>query len=98
MEEAFGTVLFVVVGLATIIAILSFAASRDAYRQIGRGGLTMDRDEAPRPDRPIAPPTSAEGRAEIRQMLEARNARRARKGLEPLDLETEIERRLRELQ
>lgn len=98
MEEAFGTVLFVVVGLATIIAILSFAASRDAYRQIGRGGLTMDRDEAPRPDRPIAPPTSTEGRAEIRQMLEARNARRVRKGLEPLDLETEIERRLRELQ
>jgi hypothetical protein len=30
-------------------------------------------------------------------MLEARNARRARRGQEPLDVEVEIERHLREL-
>nr|MBA2348815.1 hypothetical protein [Solirubrobacterales bacterium] len=53
---------------------------------------TMDGDEAPRPDSPIAAPTSSEGRAEIRQMLEARNARRVRKGQEPLDVEAELAR------
>ncbi len=92
MEESFGTVLFVVVGIAAVIAILSFAASRDAYRQIGRGGLTMDGDEAPARDGHIAAPTSADGQAEIRQMLDARNARRARKGQEPVDVEAELAR------
>ena len=92
MQEAFGIVLFAVVGIATIVAVLSFAASRDAYRQIGRGGLTMDGDEAPHHDSSVAAPTSAEGQAEIRQMLEARNARRARKGQEPVDVEAELAR------
>ncbi len=45
---------------------------------------------------PVAAPTSAEGQAEIRQMLEARNARRARKGQAPVDVEAEIERELRD--
>ncbi|MDQ3608651.1 MAG: hypothetical protein M3459_07105 [Actinomycetota bacterium] len=92
MEEAFGIVLFAVVGIATIIAIFSLAASRDAYRQIGRGGLTMDGDETPRRDPLVAASTSAEGQAEIRQMLEARNARRTRRGQEPVDVEAELAR------
>ena len=92
MEEAFGIVLFAVVTISAIVAIVSLAASRDAYRQIGRGGLTMDGDEARRRDSPIAAPTSTEGQAEIRQMLDARNARRARKGQEPVDVEAELAR------
>jgi uncharacterized protein YkwD len=52
----------------------------------------MDGDEAPRPETPIAAPTSAQGRAEIRQMLQARNARRARKGHKPVDVESELAR------
>ena len=92
MQEAFGIVLFVVVAISVIVAVVSFASSGDAYRQIGRGGLTMDSDEAPRQDHPIAAPTSAEGQIEIRQMLGARNARRARKGQEPVDVEAELAR------
>ena len=92
MEEVFGIVLFAVVAISTIVAIVSFAASRDAYRQIGRGGLTMDGDEAQRRDRPVAGPSSTEGQAEIRQMLDARNARRVRKGQHPMDVEAELER------
>ena len=92
MEEAFGIVLFAVVAVSVIVAIVSFAASRDAYRQIGRGGLTMDGDEGQRRDSPVAAPSSTEGRAEIRQMLDARNARRARKGQEPVDVEAELAR------
>ena len=92
MEEIFGIVLFAVVAISAIVAVVTFAASRDAYRQIGRGGLTMDGDEAPPRERPIAAPSSTEGQAEIRQMLDARNARRARKGQEPVDVEAELAR------
>jgi hypothetical protein len=36
-------------------------------------------------------------RDEVRQLVEARNARRMRQGKEPLDVEAEVERQLREL-
>ena len=35
--------------------------------------------------------------AEVRQLVEARNARRAARGEPPLDVEAEVSRRLREL-
>lgn len=92
MEEVFGIVLFAVVAVSVIVAIVTFAASRDAYRQIGRGGLTMDGDQRQPRDSAIAAPSSSEGQAEIRQMLDARNARRARRGQEPVDVEAELAR------
>jgi hypothetical protein len=36
-------------------------------------------------------------RAEVRQLVRARNARRARRGQPPLDVEAEVERQLRDL-
>ena len=36
-------------------------------------------------------------REEVRQLVVARNARRARQGKEPLDVEAEVERQLRDL-
>jgi hypothetical protein len=33
----------------------------------------------------------------VRQLVEARNARRVAKGREPLDVDAEVERRIREL-
>jgi hypothetical protein len=38
----------------------------------------------------------AEIRIEIRQLVVANNERRARRGEEPLDVETEVEKRIRE--
>jgi hypothetical protein len=38
------------------------------------------------------------GRAEVRQLVESRNARRVARGEPPLDVESEIERRLSELE
>jgi len=92
MEEAFGTVLFAVVIVASVVGVITLVLSGDAYRQIGRGGLGLDRDEAPRAGAPPAAPTSAEGEAEIRQLLEARNARRERRGQEAVDVEAEMAR------
>ncbi|MDQ3849232.1 MAG: hypothetical protein M3296_01270, partial [Actinomycetota bacterium] len=46
MHEAFGIVLFVVVGVAAVIALVTAVGAGDAYRQIGRGGLSLpDREE-----------------------------------------------------
>ena len=42
--------------------------------------------------------TDAALREEVRQLVVARNERRQRQGKEPLDVEREIERQLRELE
>jgi hypothetical protein len=83
MEEAFAIVLFVVVALAAVAAVWALATSGNSYEEIGSGGLSVDER------RPAASP-GPERELEIRQMLEARNARRAARG-EPLrDVEAEL--------
>jgi hypothetical protein len=90
MQEAFGVVLVVVVVLAAIVAVITVAGSGRAYDQIGRGGLSL-RDGSDRGGRDRAPGAAAGERdEEIRQMLQARNARRLRQGKEPLDVEAEL--------
>jgi hypothetical protein len=91
VQEAFGIVLFVVVAIAIVAAIWAAAGSGRLYRQIGRGGLSLDRD-----DDHARPAARAVSRAvadeEIRQMLGARNVRRAARGEEALDIEAELAR------
>jgi hypothetical protein len=94
VEAAFGTVLVVVVIVAGLVAIALTLTSGRLYDRIGRGGLSL-RDGA---DRPAAEPppavASAQREEEIRQLLEARNARRVRQGKPPLDVEAEAARLL----
>jgi hypothetical protein len=80
MQGAFAIVLFVVVGVAAVAAIWALATSSRSYDQIGRGGFFTDE----------APPRPEERDAEIRQMLEARNARRAARGEPPADVDAEL--------
>jgi hypothetical protein len=90
---AFGTVLIVVCVIAVIVAALSFRGSGNIYRGLGRSGLlTMD-DDSSSAAAQSAPPsaTSAEAREEIRQMLEAKSARREAKGQAPLDIDAEMQ-------
>ena len=90
MQEAFGIVIFAVVLVAVVVAVITLFGRSRAYEQIGRGGLSL-RDETYRPE-----PTGAVGLRErddeIRQMLAARNERRARRGEAPLDVEAELAR------
>jgi hypothetical protein len=92
VEDAFGIVIFVVVAIAIVVAVATALMSGTAYDHIGRGGLSL-RDGT---DRPAGEPqltgaaAIAERDDEIRQMLEARNARRVRRGEEPLDVEAEF--------
>ena len=86
MEDAFGTLVWIVAGVGAIIAVITLAGTARSYREIGGGGLTRDSDEAP----PAG--TGAERDEEIRQMLDARNARRARRGEAPVDVDAELAR------
>ena len=93
MQDALGIVIFVVVGVGVVIAIVSLFGRSRLYDDIGRGGLSIgeDRDMRPRgAQAPAAAVSSAERDAEIRQMLEARNARRAAQGRETVDVEAEL--------
>jgi hypothetical protein len=85
-QEAFTQVLWVVVALGLVGAIVAIATSGDVFKQIGKGGLFTE-DELMR----TSSPTSVALRNdEIRQMLEARNVRRVRRGQPPLDVEQEL--------
>jgi hypothetical protein len=94
MQDAFGIVIFVVVGISVVVAIVSLFGRGRLYDDIGRGGLSIgeDRDMRPRsgPAQPPAPVSAAERDDEIRQMLEARNARRAAHGRPTVDVEAEL--------
>jgi hypothetical protein len=90
VQDAFGIVLFVVVAVAAVAAVWAAIGSGEVYRQIGRGGLSLD-DGTDRPARrPSAAAAAAERDDEIRQMLEARNARRIARGEAPIDVESEL--------
>jgi hypothetical protein len=92
-QDAFWTVLLVVVIGGALVAIVTFIGTGKLYEQIGRGGLSINEEEGRgKPGAP--PPVEAAGvrEAEIRQLLAARNERRARRGQAPLDVEEELRR------
>jgi hypothetical protein len=83
--DAFLTVVIGVSVLGLIGAVVALAMSGGSYDRIGRGGLSIG------DDRPAsAPATAAERDAEIRQHIDARNARRRARGEPPLDVEAEL--------
>jgi hypothetical protein len=95
MQEAFGTGIFVVVGIGAVLAIVSLFGRGRLYDDIGRGGLSIgeDRDMRPRAASQAGvggTVSTAERDDDIRQMLEARNARRAAQGRETVDVEAEL--------
>lgn len=91
MQEAFGYVIFVVVAVGIVAAIYAAAGSGALYKQIGRGGMSLDRDDDyVRPMPQVVSQAVAD--EEIRQMLTAKNARRVARGQEPVDVESELAR------
>jgi hypothetical protein len=84
VQDAFWIVLLVVVVGASVVAVITFAMTEKTYAQIGRGALSLDQ---PARNETVS---SLVRDDEIRQMLEARNDRRVRRGQEPLDIEAEL--------
>jgi hypothetical protein len=96
VQSAFGILIFVVVGVAVVVAIVAKVTGGDVYDQIGRGGLALndERDRVHHGPSPGSTAGGAEREQEVRQMLVARNDRRVRQGKEALDIETEVARLL----
>jgi len=90
MQDAFGIVIFVVVGISVVLAIASLFFRGRVYDEIGRGGIGDDREIRPAASGGTA--DALERDAEIRQMLGARNARAAARGEAELDVEDELQR------
>lgn len=93
MQEAFGIVIFGVVIIASLVAVATLVFSRGAFDQIGANGLD-DGSDRPASEPSSGPTFTAVRDEEARQMLEARSARRVRRGERPLDVERELARLL----
>jgi len=89
VHGAFSTVLWVVCIAAVVIGVVALLATRNTWQDFGKGALLMDSD-ATSGSSGGAMSTPDEAREEIRQMLEARNARRIRRGEQPVDIEEEM--------
>ncbi len=81
----FGTIIIIVAVVAVLLAAVSYWGSGRVYGSIGDSDLLMRRETA------SAAPDSAEAREEIRQMLEAKSARRQARGEAPLDVDAELD-------
>jgi hypothetical protein len=85
------TVIWVVCIGAVVIGLLALATTRKTWEDFGKDRLLLDSESAREPS-PRSSAAPSERDEEIRQMLEARNARRIRRGEEPVDLEQELRR------
>ena len=85
VQDAFGVVIFVVVGISAVGAVVALYFTNRTYEDIGRGGLFEERGRGGEVETPRAVADE-----EIRQMLTARNSRRAARGQDTVDVETEL--------
>jgi hypothetical protein len=90
VHSAFGTVVVVVVVVGLVCALAGLIASRKTWEDYGRNHLLLDSEQG----RPAvySPTAQLERDAEIRQLLEARNERRRRRGEPTVDVEAELAR------
>ena len=86
--DAFGTVVIVIALIGVVVAAASYWGSGRLYRGLGKGSFGLYRDEERRPPPPA--PQGAQAQEEIRQMLEAKSARREARGEAPLDVDAEL--------
>jgi hypothetical protein len=91
MHAAFATLIWVVCGLGLIGAFAALIFSGKTWEDYGKDRLLMDGDMGRTP-KPGSAAALLERDSEIRQMLEARNARRLRRGEQPIDIELELAR------
>ncbi len=93
VQSAFGTVVLVVCAVGVAGAVAALLLNRRTWDEYGRNQLVRD-SEADRA--PVAlrsgPAADRERDEEIRQMLEARNARRRRRSEPELDIDAELRR------
>jgi hypothetical protein len=93
-----GEVILLVVAVSIPVAAIAFAVgAREALREIGKGPFSVEY-ESDLPQRAVrdTEATPAVREQELRQLLEGKAFRQARRGEDPLDVERELERLLSE--
>src|SRR4051794_34706852 len=90
VADAFPIVIIGVSIVAIVVAVVTSLLSGGLYDRIGRGGLSLDMEDRPAGPPPGSPQARAEAAAEVRQLVEAKSARRGARGEPPLDVEAEI--------
>ena len=88
--ETFGYVVIAVGCIGIVAAFFSLRGTRGLYEGIGKGAFALDQPDRPKGPAPGSPQARAEAAAEIRQLVEAKSARRVARGQSPLDVEAEI--------
>ncbi len=95
-----GEVILIVVLVAIPVAAIAFIANAgNAFRQIGKGGLSVEfESDMPQGMRDSGAEAEAPGvqEDELRQMLEAKAYRQSARGETPVDVDAELERLLAE--
>jgi hypothetical protein len=91
MQDAFGIVIWIVCGCGILIAVWALISSGKVWEDYGKNHLLMD-SELGRAPEPGSASALLERDEEIREMLEARNARRLRRGEPAVDVEAELRR------
>src|SRR4051812_36595121 len=91
VADAFPIVIIGVSLVAIVVAVVVSLASGGLYDRIGAGMFSMDREQqASKGPAPNTPQARAEAAEEIRQLVEAKSARRVARGEAPLDVDAEI--------
>jgi hypothetical protein len=91
VEAAFLWVMIAVVAIGVIVAVAMLFVGGSGYDRIGKGAFSLDAPDRPRGPAPGSAAADAEARAEIRQLVEAKSARREARGHAPLDIDAEID-------
>jgi len=87
-----GEVILLIVLIAIPIGFASFIGSGEAFKQIGKGPLSIEQDfPQSSTGGPPAPVSKEVREAEIRQFLEAKSYRKESRGEAPLDIDAELE-------
>jgi hypothetical protein len=88
VQSAFATVVWVVAVVGVLGAVAALILGRRTWDEYGKHHLLLDSE----PSRPSGAAATLERDTEIRQLLEARNARRRRRGEPEVDVELELAR------
>jgi hypothetical protein len=88
VQSVFGTVVWVVAAVGILGALVALLISRRTWEDYGKNHLTLDTEGSQAPAGSAA--AQLERDLEIRQLLEARNARRRRRGEPEIDVEQEL--------
>jgi hypothetical protein len=88
VQSAFGTVVWVVCGVGIVGALAAVMLSGRTWEEYGKNHLTLDTESRQAPQGSAA--AQLERDLEIRQLLEARNARRRRRGEPEVDIDQEL--------